>query len=412
MDNWFTAAEAMERLLADYKFQTVLDIGSGQGLHADKLRSAGKTVIALEPSDHWHGRADVRVPFEDFKPTEPFDVIWAAHVLEHQLNVNFFLRRVFELLKPGGIFVVTVPPWKTSIVGGHVTIWNAGLLFYNLIMAGFDCREARAGRYDYNISVMVRKRHAALPPLRMDRGDIEVLAPYFPLPVQQDFDGEINALRWSLAEDRRPVAGSALGAGELTIEHFRDLQPFATDEANLRWSAAVVGRPGPVAEFGVFKGRSLRVLAEELPYRRIAGLDSFRGLPEAWVRSDTSTYGPGHFALTELPSGFPDNVQLYPGFFRDTLPLYRDTLSEPLALVHIDADLYSSARDVLFGLDAFIVKDTVLVFDELCDFQGSGTYPKWAEGEWRALNEWLAATGRRVRVLSRGPDFAATVVVA
>ena len=405
------ADAALDRLLSDYAFQTVLDIGSGEGLHAERFRKAGKTVIALDPSDHWGGAADIKAPFLEHKFSEPFDAIWCSHVLEHQPNVQLFLRHIFNSLKPGGILALTVPPWKTNIVGGHLSIWNAGLLLYNLIIAGFNCRQARVGRYGYNISVIVRKSHAALPPLSMDRGDIEALAPFFPCPVQQDFDGELYDIDWTPRPDIRPVAGPVRSAADLAIAAFANIPALESDEANLRWSAACVGRPGGAAEFGVFQGRSLRILAEELPNRAISGLDSFRGLPQPWVRSDSSVYQTGHFSLTEQPTGFPANVRLYPGFFADSLPVWIDSLDGPLALIHIDADLYESAREVLFGLNAHIAPGTVIVFDELCDWRESGVYPKWPEGEWKALTEWMQACGRKVRALSRGPDFSATLVV-
>ncbi len=406
------AEAALDRLLHNYDFKTVLDIGSGEGLHAARFRAAKKTVITLDTSGHWEGDADIGKPFLEQRFSEPFDAIWCSHVLEHQLNVNQFLRHIFDCLKPGGILALTVPPWKTSIVGGHVSIWNAGLLLYNLVLAGFDCREARVGRYGYNISVIVRKRHAALPRLRMDAGDIELLAPYFPLSVHQDFDGDIAELNWGAGFDPRPVAGPIRSAATLRIDDFQTLRPLHSDEANLYWSAACVARPGGVAEFGTFQGKSLRVLAQELVNRRITGFDSFAGLPEPWVRSEESTYPAGHFATAELPKGLPEHVRLVPGFFADSLPVWKSTLTEPLALIHIDSDIYSSARDALFMLDSHIAPGTVLVFDELSDWKDSGIYPNWPEGEWRALLEWMQTCGRSVRPLSRGPSYAATMIVA
>jgi hypothetical protein len=410
MMGYMLADEALERFIADYAFTTVLDIGSGEGLHAERMRRAGRSVIELDSSQHWGGPTDIRVPFLDYQGAEPFDAVWCSHVLEHQLNVNLFLRRIFESLKPGGIFAITVPPMKPTIVGGHVTIWNAGLLLYNLILAGYDCRDVRIKAYGYNISVIGRKRRARLPMLKMDAGDIETLAPFFPVPVQQDFDGNIQNHGWDRGADPRLVAGPVVRPGELTIEMLRALVPLESDAANLGWSAACVSSTGQIAEFGVYKGTSLDALASICHDRRVAGFDSFRGLPEAWVRSDTSTYRAGHFALEAMPTGFPPNVKLFPGLFRDTVPAWRDTLDEPLALIHIDADLYSSTRDVLFGLDKQIGPGTVIVFDELCDWQDSGVYPNWAEGEWRALVEWMRACNRSIRILSRGPSYAATIV--
>lgn len=405
------ADEALFYLCDNFEFQSVLDVGSGQGLHAQQFRLRGKSVIELDPSAHWGATMDIRANFLDWTAEEPFDLVWCSHVLEHQPNVNLFLRNAYNCLKPGGILAVTVPPWKTTIVGGHLTIWNAGLLMYNLILAGFNCKNARLKKYGYNISIIVRKCAAGLPPLKMDAGDIETLAPFFPIPVSQDFNGEIEAINWDKGRDPFAPASSVRDHHDLDIAQFRALPPAADDLANLLWSASCLSLDGAIAEFGVFQGRSLRALGAQLPYRRIYGLDSFRGLPEPWIRSETSTYDTGHFA-TALPDDMPENVKLVPGFFTDTIPIWRQVLTEPLALVHVDADLYSSAREVLYGLNAHIVPGTVIVFDELCDWQDSGTYPAWPDGEWKALLEWMKDCDRKVRVLSRGPLFSATVIVA
>ena len=135
-----------------------------------------------------------------------FDCLWLSHVLEHQLNVNLFLKKVYGDLKDGGILAVTVPPLKHTIVGGHVTLWNAGLVLYNLIMAGFDCSQARVKQYGYNISVLVPKVPAAVPYERMyfDQGDIELISQFFPkhprMQWQQSFRGDIAQLNWDRDE--------------------------------------------------------------------------------------------------------------------------------------------------------------------------------------------------------------------
>ncbi len=182
--------EALDKLLT-YGFDTVLDIGSGPGKQAQILRDNNKnvTTISLIPP------ADIVGDFmtEDLST---YDCIWASHVLEHQLNVNLFLKRCYELLKDDGIFAVTVPPLKHRIVGGHLTLWNAGLLLYNLILAGFDCKEAKVKSYGYNISVIVRKKKADLPDLVMDFNDIGTLAEFFPIEAFNAFDGQIEEWNW------------------------------------------------------------------------------------------------------------------------------------------------------------------------------------------------------------------------
>lgn len=186
----FRGLEAFE-FLARFSFDTVLDVGSGAGLHADAFRALGKsvrTVSLCPPADYVADYLSVVV--------EPVDCIWACHVLEHQPNPGLFLRKCFADLKDGGILAVTVPPAKPQIVGGHVSIWNAGLLLYHLILAGFDCSAASVKARGYNISVVVRKKARPALLLTMDHGDIERLAPFFPLPVHESFDGNIEAVNW------------------------------------------------------------------------------------------------------------------------------------------------------------------------------------------------------------------------
>ncbi len=198
MSNWphdIRGGQALLRLLRMSSICTVLDVGSGVGDHALIMRKSGldvKTVSLREP-------ADFVGDFLTMRLRPQFDALWACHVLEHQVNPGLFLAECRDALKDGGYLFVTVPPAKHEIVGGHVTLWNAGLLLYQLILAGLDCRHAAVGTYGYNISVIVRKGdHLALPKLDNDCGDIERLAQWFPLPVAQGFDGELPDIGWQI----------------------------------------------------------------------------------------------------------------------------------------------------------------------------------------------------------------------
>jgi hypothetical protein len=179
--------EALEacRLL---EFNTVLDVGSGDGSHAAFFRSVGKIVTTTDIKD-----ADVRGVYTEVDCGK-HDLVWCSHVLEHQLDVNRFLRKLYN--DTDQWLAITVPPYKPEIVGGHVTVWNAGLLLYNLILAGFDCRDAMVKRYGYNISVIVQKKEAKLPMLKYDFGDIEALSEFFPMSVTNGFNGDIEELNW------------------------------------------------------------------------------------------------------------------------------------------------------------------------------------------------------------------------
>jgi SAM-dependent methyltransferase len=187
------AADALERFIAIKDTPTVLDVGSGGGIHAGHMRNAGMEVFCISMIEP----ADFLGDYLDFKAPEKFDAIWASHVLEHVTDVGSFLRKCFDDLRDGGVLAVTVPPMKHDLVGGHLTLWNEGVLLYNLISAGFDCSKARVGVYGYNISVIVRKKLALLPgDLHRDEGDIEKLKKYFPLAVHAGIDGRFGNVNW------------------------------------------------------------------------------------------------------------------------------------------------------------------------------------------------------------------------
>lgn len=191
------ATEALERVLRCDDVRTVLDVGSGNGEHARVMRSTGKEVLTV----NLESPADIVGDFMvlELCPRELFDCVWCSHVLEHQTNVGEFLKKCLDLLRDDGLLAITVPPAKHEIVGGHLTLWNQGLLVYNLIVAGLDCHHARVSPLygGYNLSVLVRKHvRPMIEALRNDAGDIETLARYFPFKAYQGFDGNMVSANW------------------------------------------------------------------------------------------------------------------------------------------------------------------------------------------------------------------------
>jgi len=188
--------EAIEKVIQYNDIKNVLDIGSWNGEQAQYLRAKGFKVTTID----MNVGANINGNYLETE-LEPYDCIWCSHTLEHQPNVGIFLQKCFNDLKTGGLFAVTVPSAdkymkENKVVDGHLTYWNAGLLLYNLIIAGFDCSQARVWSSDAEISVLVTKVKADLPVLSGDRGEIDRLAKFFPMPVQQGFNGYIKKLNW------------------------------------------------------------------------------------------------------------------------------------------------------------------------------------------------------------------------
>lgn len=157
-----------------------------------------------------------------------------------------------------------------------------------------------------------------------------------------------------------------------------------------------VSLPGDCVELGVYRGRCGRFLASLLDGdRRLYLLDSFEGLPEDWV----GPWKKGAFGLApeEVPVFEQSNVEVIPGWFADTIPELLRRLKRPLALIHVDADLYSSTIDALNALNPAIVPGTVILFDEYV-MQIDGEF---SDDEHRALLDWSAAHGRTFEYLWR-----------
>ena len=162
-------------------------------------------------------------------------------------------------------------------------------------------------------------------------------------------------------------------------------------------------------EMGVRGGRSVGWLLEKFPTQVYHGFDSWEGLPEDWFIGSRRTYEAGDMKVP-MPK-FPDNIKLYKGWFKDSLPAWKTNHQGPIAYIHIDSDLYSSCKETLDILNDQIIPGTVLGFDELINFRGTKKLDNWYEHEWRALNEWLVEKERTVKPITRNYAYQASCIV-
>ena len=155
---------------------------------------------------------------------------------------------------------------------------------------------------------------------------------------------------------------------------------------------------GHYVEFGVYEGKSINYLASLNKNITFHGFDSFEGLPEQWFMGH-KVIEKGHFAVSELPKVVP-NVVLHEGWFEDTIPVWKQDHKRHISFINIDCDLYKSTKTVLELLNNQIVENTLIRFDDLLPSPIS-PYPKWEEGEWKALVEWCKNYNREVVPLAR-----------
>lgn len=136
---------------------------------------------------------------------------------------------------------------------------------------------------------------------------------------------------------------------------------------------------GSIVECGVGKGRTLLYLSflsqQEGKNRILYGFDSFQGFPEPGAEDD-SFRNPkkGEWSDTSVSeimgkldvAGFSKewldgHLHLIPGFFENTIHGYK---GGPIALLHVDADLYASYKIVLDTFYDFVVPGGIILFDE------------------------------------------------
>ena len=150
---------------------------------------------------------------------------------------------------------------------------------------------------------------------------------------------------------------AALESANFYQKHMLTADAFDNDLALLSHAMRVIPADGMILEFGVGTGRTINHIAR-LTNRHVDGFDSFSGLPEDW----RTEFSKGAFAQA-MPA-VADNVSLHKGWFSDTLPSFLNGKSEPVALLHIDCDLYSSTEFIFKALKGYIKSGTVIVFDE------------------------------------------------
>jgi O-methyltransferase len=124
--------------------------------------------------------------------------------------------------------------------------------------------------------------------------------------------------------------------------------------------------PGDVAEVGVYRGGTARLLAERLQDtdKHLFLFDTFAGMPSTDQTRDL--HHQGDFADTSLESvrdfvGVRPNVSFHPGRFPESgAPI----ITRRFSFVHVDADIHQSVLDCCTLFFPRLVRGGVMVFDD------------------------------------------------
>jgi hypothetical protein len=153
---------------------------------------------------------------------------------------------------------------------------------------------------------------------------------------------------------------------------------------------------GDYLEFGVFRGDSFVEAYKAASFMglrkmRFFAFDSFAGLPSG----EGGRFRKGEFYCSK--KDFRNNLKeagvnlkkvvVVEGWYKDTLnekTLKREGIKRA-AWVHVDCDLYVSAKEVLDFITPLVTDGTVIVFNDWWVFKGRDD-----KGERQACREWLA----------------------
>lgn len=158
---------------------------------------------------------------------------------------------------------------------------------------------------------------------------------------------------------------------------------FTYDMVQLAMKSATLD-DGLILEFGVYYGKTIRMIADYFPNHVIHGFDTFEGLPSDWFATKQGSYSTnGNIPVVQ------SNVKFYKGLFSDTLPFFLEEqqLDKPVRLMNIDCDMYASTKDIFDILYDRIRPGTIILFDE---YVGN---PHWKEDEYKAFQEAVEKNG-------------------
>lgn len=148
----------------------LLDVGSALGDLRFVAVGRGWTSCGIEPNPFAVEAADELLSestfggtFEEFDfPRCSFDLIACTDVLEHLRRPDESLRRMFDLLRPGGCLMLTtinVDGWQSRLFRSrwvhyhrdHLWYFNQGALCRLAAEAGFEIAECRTARKVFNL---------------------------------------------------------------------------------------------------------------------------------------------------------------------------------------------------------------------------------------------------------------------
>lgn len=118
--------------VTNLKTGNVLDIGAGTGYFARTMKAAGWAITALEPDVTARKLAFEKdgLQLQDannlyYLDANQFDAITLWHVLEHVHDLQGYMGKFYEVLKPSGKLIIAVPNYTSADAKYYAEHWAA-----------------------------------------------------------------------------------------------------------------------------------------------------------------------------------------------------------------------------------------------------------------------------------------------
>lgn len=122
-----------------------LEIGCGCSPYVGYVLSKGYEYVGLDASEAattWlrsqYGVQTITGDFDDADVAATFDVIFAAHSLEHMPDAVVSLRKMYHCLRSGGSLYILVPDDSDLFNPDHLWFFNESTLCSALRLSGFE----------------------------------------------------------------------------------------------------------------------------------------------------------------------------------------------------------------------------------------------------------------------------------
>jgi len=129
-------------------------------------------------------------------------------------------------------------------------------------------------------------------------------------------------------------------------------------------------------EFGVYRGTTANYFSKYV--KKLHVFDGFEGLKEDWLGTSQPK---GSVSLNKKIPKLNSNVEPIVGWVEDTLLDFLKKHNPKINFVHLDMDTYSPTKFTLEKIKPYLVKNAIILFDELYNYAG------WQHGEYKALKE-------------------------